>query len=144
LKPEKDFIFSHTLFPIRLGEFDPGGVLYHARYFHLLEEIREAFLRSHHLPYFDLMQEGFHLPLISAEQKFIAPVRYGMEVHGRLAIESVTKVRCCLFYELTDKTNTLHLARTTLACVQEAGATLKPTPFPDTLLQILNSGTSHE
>ncbi len=144
MKPEKEFIFSHALYPVRLGEFDAGGVLYHARYFHLLEETREAFLRSFNLPYSELMQEGIHLPLTHSEQKFISPVKYGMDITARLSVESLTKVRCTLFYELSHGSKVLHLARTTLACVKLHESKLKPAPFPEKLLTILKSGTTHE
>ena len=30
----------------RLGEFDLGGVLYHARYFHIYEDARERLLKE--------------------------------------------------------------------------------------------------
>lgn len=137
-----------------MGEFDPGGVLYHARYFHLLEEIREAYLVANHLPYSDLMKEGLHLPLVHAEQKFVAPVRYGMDLIGKIAIESVSKIRFTVFHQISHKDSILHLARTTLACVKETiskeendhlnKTSFKVEPLPEPLVKILKQESTHE
>ena len=49
--------FTHQIDAPRLGEFDLGGVLYHANYFSLFEATREAFLRAHGMPYTQLIAE---------------------------------------------------------------------------------------
>ena len=77
--------FSLKLKP-RLGEFDLGGVLYHANYFHLYEKAREAYLESLGLPYPSLVEKGFHLAVTNSEQEFSKPIYYGQELELKLEI----------------------------------------------------------
>jgi YbgC/YbaW family acyl-CoA thioester hydrolase len=142
LTSEKNFVFTHTIYPIRLGEFDPGGVLYHARYFHLLEEIREAFLISHQLPYSEITKEGYHLPITHSEQEFLFPIRYGETITGYLAIPQVRKTRIYLYYELHNEMSCVHRASTTLACVKQDNTSFSPSRLPKNLAQIFHGQNS--
>ena len=92
--------FRHRCSPIRLGEFDLGGVLYHARYFHLLEDAREAFLRAHDLPYSYFIEHGQHLAIVEAHQSFDAPIRYGDEIEIDLWFSELRRSSLKVCYSL--------------------------------------------
>lgn len=139
--------FIHQIHPIRLGEFDLGGVLYHARYFHILEEIREAFLVKSGLPYSELISQSYHLPLTRSSQEFLAPIRYGDSLIGVMKVEELRKVKVKLAYEIHHHINEsispqepeitskkpIHRAVTIHACVKESNCTFQICTFPDKL-----------
>jgi YbgC/YbaW family acyl-CoA thioester hydrolase len=89
---------------IRLGEFDLGGVLYHANYFHLLEEIRESFLRSIDLPYSELANIGTHLTVINSELNFHKPIRYGDQLDAEMIVDMIGKTRLKFTYIINNST----------------------------------------
>lgn len=89
---------------IRLGEFDLGGVLYHANYFHLLEEIRESFLRSIDLPYSELANIGIHLAVINSELNFHKPIRYGDQLDAEMIVDLIGKTRLKFTYIINNTT----------------------------------------
>ncbi len=89
---------------IRLGEFDLGGVLYHANYFHLLEEIREGFLRSIDLPYSELAKIGIHLAIINSELNFHKPISYGDLLDAEMIVDMIGKTRLKFTYNINKTT----------------------------------------
>ncbi len=128
--------FSKELNRIRLGEFDMGGVLYHARYFHLLEELREEYFIHSGQAYQSLVERGLHLPLVDAKIKYIKPIRYGDTVIGHLKLELIGQTRILCTQELQAPDNTTYSkAETTHALVKvtKDGSTFKPTKVLDYL-----------
>ena len=118
---------------MRLGEFDLGGVLYHANYFHLLEAAREAFLRENGTPYHSLVAERSHLAVVESHQEFRAPVRYGEQVEIALSFSEIRRVSAIARYELRVGDKLVHTASTKLVFVKtdpNAG-TLQPAALPE-------------
>lgn len=147
LKPN----FTLTLSPIRLGEFDMGGVLYHARYFHLLEECREAFFRHISHPYSELTKQGYHLPLTHSELNFKAPIRYGDTILAELQVEKIGKIRLKFTYELfiareeksnNRTSNPVHTASTLHAVILEQNGKFVPSPLPPDFTHALEKEVS--
>lgn len=138
--------FSITLSEIQLSEFDIGGVLYHANYFHIYERSREAFLKSIGYPYPQLVEQGTHLAVTESHQQFHRPVTYGQSIEISLWL---TALRSCsvtfnyLFHDiqnwkLTGEINTehkiLHEAWTTHAFVQKGDTGFRVCRFPEPFL----------
>lgn len=144
---KEDLFFNYEIPSINLAEFDLGGVLYHANYFHLYERCREAFLTQEKLPYHQLVESGAHLAVIESHQNFILPVYYGDSLNIRLSIEELkgSSLKCC--YEIfNSKSETpIHSAWTRLVYVEKSGNSFKPRKFPKDLLAIFEglSKTSH-
>ena len=59
---------------------DHAGVMWHGTYFNWLEEGRVNALSSAGVNYFDLIKEGFELPLINTSIKYIKPLCIGDEI----------------------------------------------------------------
>lgn len=93
-------IYSSKINDIRLGEFDMGGVLYHARYFHIYEELREKFLNDIGFSYPKLVKEGCHLVIKESSQKFIKPIKYGQELSAKLSVVELKKCSFSFIYEI--------------------------------------------
>lgn len=87
---------------IRFGEFDFGGVLYHANYFHLYEMGREAMLISGGYPYTTLVDQGIHLVIVETQQHFFQPIRYGEPLTLYLWITKPGAVGVTFNYEITN------------------------------------------
>ena len=97
-----------------------GGVLYHGRYFHLLEELRENFFRSIGQPYVDLTKQGIHLAVLESSQKFRSPIYYGDEVDGRIWFSDLRRTSFVANYQLilpVKSADPVHLAETKHACI---------------------------
>jgi acyl-CoA thioester hydrolase len=132
--------FTHEIANLRLGLFDLGGVLYHANYFALLEEAREAFLAAKDLPYHTLASNNQHLAIVESVQKFIKPIRYGDAVKIYLTTSQISKISFSFNYEIflwKNEIETLaHKASTKMVFVEEKNGELKPTILPERLNQI--------
>ncbi len=130
--------FSRPEEHIRLGEFDLGGVLYHASYFHIYEEVREALLSSHSVPYHDLVAESGHLAVVESHQVFYAPVVYGNPVRTFLWTSNIKRSLVTFNYCICDSAGTpLHSAWTKHAYIQTSEGGFKPGRLPEKLLKVL-------
>lgn len=128
----------HTLVEnIALGEFDLGGVLYHANYFHLYERAREAYLRKAGCPYADLVQHGFHLAVVEAHQQFLKPIYYGPEVTIQLTTVKLTVTSVTFSYRILQNSALVHTAWSRHALVEKANDGFRVVKFPDTVADVL-------
>jgi len=58
------------------GDTDTMGIAYHANYFRWFEMGRTELFRSLGMPYRQIEAQGFMLPVVECQCKYIAPVRY--------------------------------------------------------------------
>ncbi len=132
--------YTHSIPDLRLGEFDIGGVLYHAHYYHLYEMAREALLRDHGIPYSDFVAHGEHLAIVEANQEFRRPVRYGQKLKVSLSFTGIRRSVFDCHYEIsTPGLGLLHVGRTRHVFVRSAGGNFKPGPLPENLLKVLKN-----
>ena len=130
--------FSHPIPHLRLGEFDLGGVLYHAHYYHLYEEIREAFLRAQGIPYSSLVAVSHHLAINEAHQNFLAPIFYGEALTTKLWTSDVKNSSFCFHYEISNPGGPAHYGWTRHVFVKTAGG-FKVERLPEKLRDSLQS-----
>lgn len=123
---------------LRLGEFDLGGVLYHANYFHLYEMAREEFLRHSGTPYAELVKNGQHLAVVESQQKFLKPIFYGMPLQIELTACSVKRASISFQYRIFSKDVLLHKAITIHAFIELKGTTFASTRLPDLIVEACN------
>lgn len=132
--------FIHSVDNLRLGEFDLGGVLYHANYYHLYEHAREALLAQGGLPYHQLVADGSHLAIAEAGQKFLAPVRYGDPLKIELAFREPTHVTVTAEYRISiergNAISCVHEGWTRLVFVKIQDGRFKASRFPEKLVEI--------
>ncbi len=127
-------------------EFDAGGVLYHANYFHLYERAREDLLRQGGVPYISLMQSGRHLAINESYQQFLHPVVYGTSLEAAVWVSDLKGASCRFNYEFSEQpdlaatepaehTAVVHRAWTKHVLV----AGFRPGPFSDDLRGLLKA-----
>lgn len=137
--------YSHLLTHLPLHAFDLGGVLYHANYFHLYEQAREAFLRDAGLPYPALVAESQFLAVRESHQDFRAPIYYGDELTLLLWFTDLRKASVQVHYSIHSRSkhahsevNTLHYAWTKLVFVHKKDLKFAVSPFPEQLVKAFN------
>jgi acyl-CoA thioester hydrolase len=123
-------MFSLPIQHIRFGEFDLGGVLYHANYFHIYEQVREEFLLEGPLSYQALLSDGCHLAVVESAQKFIKPIRYGEQFTVNLTVERLKRASFDLCYAFVREEELLHTASTSMVFVKVINGALKVSPLP--------------
>ncbi len=140
LAPELSY--CHKCAPLRLGLFDLGGVLYHAHYFALLEEAREAVLQANNLPCHELAKNREFLAIAESHQQFIKPILYGDEIKVYLWLSSLRKTSLEMNYLLTAEKNGLetahHRASTRLVFVTDKSGQLAVAQLPESLRTAFN------
>ena len=133
-------LFEYDIPDLRLGEFDLGGVLYHANYYHLYEQAREALLRSGGTPYPGLVDNGFHLAVVEAQQSFMRPIYYGEQIRVKVACAEIGSSTLTLRYEISagrgETLEKAHSGSTKLVFVANSGGRLKPSRMPENLITI--------
>lgn len=85
---------------ITIGEFDLGGVLYHANYFHIFEYLRERFLKHIGFPYAELVKNGFHLAVTQSNARYLQPIRYGESISASMWISNLKRTQVTFDYRL--------------------------------------------
>ena len=116
-----------------------GDVLYHANYFHLYEEVRESFLESVGVPYFEIVAKGAHLAIVETSQKFNSPILYGDTLEVFLWVERLRKTSFKFCYQIkTSRTDCATLATTSHAFVEKNSKGLyQAKPLPKELFDAL-------
>jgi acyl-CoA thioester hydrolase len=69
-------ITSTTQLTVRYAETDMMGVVYHGSYIPWLEVGRTQLLKEMGLPYRQLEESGFRLPVLEVSLKYLRPARY--------------------------------------------------------------------
>jgi acyl-CoA thioester hydrolase len=113
------------------------GIVHHAKYFEYFEIARTEFLRSLGLPYAQLENEGYLLPLIDCYAKFIRPIKYDQLIRIETTLENFQGARIHLSYKIfSEDTNELLSEGFTKHSWVKRG-TLKPTKPPIKFLELV-------
>lgn len=139
--------FSLSIEDLALAEFDIGGVLYHANYFHLYERARETLLRAHGFPYSELVQASTHLAIVESHQHFAAPISYGQELQTFLWVTQLKRSSIVFHYEIAVKPIidvVVHTAWTKNVFVGKKEATFAVQKFPARLTAIFEKYVSKD
>jgi len=121
----------------RFGEFDLGGVLYHANYFHLYEEAREKFLASGPVSYSALVGQDCHLAVTESEQKFLKPIRYGFKFDIELTVAELKRASFNFHYSFKAEGIEIHRGRTRMVFIKNESAGFSVSSLPAELKSYL-------
>lgn len=128
--------FNFHLSALRLGEFDLGGVLYHANYFHVYEMAREALLVAGGLPYPKLVEQGFHLAIVESHLEFEKPIRYGQPLEIQVHMTELKQSSVVFNYEIFSGGERLHSGWTKNVFVETSDKGFTPRRMPEELRKI--------
>ena len=123
-------------FRVRYAETDAMGIVYHTNYIVWFEVGRGEYTRQHGGDYVHLEAQGYYLPVIEVQARYLAPARYGDLVTVRTRVEEARSRQVTFAYEVVtaETGQLLATGQTKHVCVDEEG-TIKT--IPQVLREIL-------
>lgn len=122
----------------RYADTDQMGIIHHAKYFEYFEIARTELLRSLGLPYAELENDGYLLPLIDCYAKFIKPIKYDQLVRVETTLVNSTGVRIHLEYKIYSDESSELLAEGFTKHSWVKKSNLKPTRPPQKFLEAIS------
>ena len=124
----KDYMVETTL-RVRYAETDAMGIVYHTNYIVWFEVGRGEFMHQQGHDYAHLETQGYYLPVIEVQARFLAPARYGDLVKVRTRVEEARSRQVTFAYEIVmaETGQLLATGQTKHFCVDEEG-TIKTIP----------------
>lgn len=92
--------WHHHAIRVRYQETDQMGVVYHANYLNWFEIGRTELIREIGFPYSVIEEAGLMLPVVHAEVSYRKPAKYDDMVTVYTRIESYTRVRLEMSYQV--------------------------------------------
>ena len=111
---------------VRYAETDKMGVVYHANYFVWFESARIFLLDEIGLPYRELEESGYLLPVLECTAKFLRPAHFDDRLEVTVSIADLPVARIEATYEVRRGSELLATGRTLHAFVSPGGKILRP------------------
>ena len=93
-------VSTETIIRVRYADTDQMKMAYYAKFFEYFEQGRSDLLRQIGLPYGELEQMGYFLPVIEAHAKYLKSARYDDELVVKTMLQDMPQVRVRIEYEL--------------------------------------------
>lgn len=119
-------IQSRTQVTVRYAETDMMGVVYHGNYLPWFEIGRTTLLREQGLPYRQLEEDGFRLPVLEVAVKYLRPAVYDDTVTIVTTLRERPLLRIRLEYEVLRGEELLATASTVHAFIDRSGRPVRP------------------
>ncbi|MCX6147653.1 MAG: thioesterase family protein [Candidatus Kapabacteria bacterium] len=129
---------SHiTQFRVRYADTDKMGVVYNGNYLSFFETGRTELMRNFGLPYVEVENAGYLLPLIDSYVKYLNPAKYDdiLQIKATLEMESPAKIK--FIYNIFTSTSTIAEGFTRHTFVDSN--TMKPVRPPKIFTDIINA-----
>jgi len=91
---------SDTKIVVRYAETDKMGIVHHSVYPIWYEAARTDFIKKVGMSYSQMEENGFMLPLVELNSRYIMPADYDDELTVRVKIERLTPARIVFGYEI--------------------------------------------
>ena len=111
---------------VRYAETDRMGIVYHAHYLAWFEVGRTELLRSLGLPYSTLEKDGFLLPVLEVQARYLRPATYDDLVTVITRIGEKPGLRIRLDYEVHAREQLLVTGHTLHAFINPQGSPVRP------------------
>jgi acyl-CoA thioester hydrolase len=111
---------------VRYSETDAMGISYHANYLSWFEVARTAMLAQIGVSYKKLDDEGFLLPVLEAQARYIAPSRYDDLLRVTARMEELPRVRIRIDYAVHLQERLITTGYTIHAFMNREGQAVKP------------------
>jgi acyl-CoA thioester hydrolase len=126
-------VYSHPM-RSRYGETDKMGYVYYGRYMEYFEVARTEMIRAAGIPYRQLEERGFMLPVLESHIQYKQPVFYDELMEIRVLLYEIPGVRLNTFYEIrTEEGKKLHTVGQVTLCFVDA-STRRPVKAPEFFL----------
>lgn len=123
------FVFEHPM-RSRYGETDQMGYVYYGRYLEYFEVARTEMIRAAGIPYRQLEESGFMLPVLESQIQYRLPIFYDELMSIRVMLYEIPSVRLTTYYEIrTQDGAKLHTVAKVVLCFVDA-ATRRPVKAP--------------
>jgi acyl-CoA thioester hydrolase len=120
---------------VRYAETDMMGIVYHANYLPWFEVGRTTLLKELGIPYRQLEEEGFRLPVLEISAKYLRPAVYDDTLEIRTTVTDRPLLRIRLDYEVMRGDELLATGTSVHAFVDKQGRPVRP---PGWAAEILN------
>ena len=129
---------AETKIRVRYAETDQMGIVYYGNYATYYEVARVECLRALGLPYKEIEDEGFIMPVLENHSKYIAPAKYDELLTIKVSIRELPKVRITFHCDIFNEKNELiNEGKTILVFVSKD--TGKPCKIPEQLHTLLST-----
>jgi len=124
----KDYAVETTL-RVRYAETDAMGIVYHTNYIVWFEVGRGEYMRQQGSDYAHVEDQGYYLPVVEVQARYLAPARYGDLVRVRTWVEEARSRQVTFAYEvvMAETGQLLATGWTKHVCVDKEG-TIKTIP----------------
>ncbi len=119
-------IESRTQVTVRYAETDMMGVVYHGNYLPWFEVGRTTLLKELGLPYRQLEEEGFRLPVLEVSARYLRPAVYDDTVTIVTRLHDRPLLRIRLEYEVKRGEELLATGHTVHAFIDREGRPVRP------------------
>ncbi len=119
-------IQSHVQVSVRYAETDMMGVVYHGSYLPWFEIGRTTLLKEMGLPYRELEAQGYHLPVLEVNVKYLRPAVYDDTVTIVTTLRERPLLRIRLEYEVRRGDELLATGETVHAFIDRSGRPVRP------------------
>ncbi len=112
-----------TTLRVRYAETDAMGIVYHANYIVWFEVGRGEYMHQQGHDYAHLETQGYYLPVIEVQARYLAPARYGDLVTVRTSVVEARSRQATFAYEIVmaETGQLLVTGQTKHICVDEEG-----------------------
>jgi len=116
-------------FRVNYSDTDKMGVVHHSNYARYCENARWELFRKIGIPYNDIEEKGYMLPVFIMNSIYISPARYDDEIRIVAVLKECKGVRITFTFNLYNKENIpVNETEIILACVDKT--TFKPCQIP--------------
>ncbi|MGF1531892.1 MAG: acyl-CoA thioesterase [Puniceicoccaceae bacterium] len=127
-------ITSQLSLRVRYAETDQMGFVYHGAYLPWLEQARIHLLDTVGVPYRELEEAGFLLPVLEAHLTYLRPARFDDRISVEARMDPQTGVRIQIGYTVSRAETVLCEGYTRHAFINRAGQPIRP---PSRLVEAL-------
>ena len=112
-----------------------GNHIYYGRFLDLFEEARGEFFRAIGTPFLALQEEGLLLPVLEADVRYAAPVRYDEWIHVEVVPALEGRIRLAFAYRVLGPAGDVRVTGRTLHVA--TGLDERPRRMPALLVEAL-------
>ncbi len=137
-----DHCFTETVQRVCVAETDMMGIVHHANYIAYFERGRLEYLRRRALPYKEMVERGFHMPVVELNLRYRKPAYFDDLLSVQTRLGAVSRVTVRFNYTVTRPSldnprkapELLLESYILLACVDEKN---RPRPLPEDVVRTL-------